>query len=92
VVRNVWLPKEYKHCAIPDTKHLLDDPKMMDWINGYRPADEPVTRPNLDVPLPGDSSNIIWAAEVWFHIKKHWVLELQRRIRAQPQIASYHDR
>jgi hypothetical protein len=83
VVRNVWLPRKYKHGRIPDTKHLLNDPKMVDWINRYRPTNEPVTTPKLDVKLDGDSSYILWAADVWFSIKKHWVLELQRLIRAQ---------
>jgi hypothetical protein len=83
VVRNVWLPVKYKHGTIPDTKHLLNDPKMVEWITLYRPADEAVSRPKLDATFDGDSSNILWAAEVWFSVKKHWVLELQRLIRAQ---------
>jgi pimeloyl-ACP methyl ester carboxylesterase len=83
VVRNVWLPTEYKHGEIPDTKHLLKDQNMVDWINRYRPSPEPVSRPVLDVRFAGDSSNILWAAEVWYHIKKHWVLELQRAILAR---------
>jgi len=82
VVRNVWLPTAYKHGTIPDTKHLLNDSKMVDWISRYRPDEEPVSRPKLDAEFDGDSTNILWAAEVWFSIKKHWVLELQRRIRA----------
>jgi hypothetical protein len=83
LVRNVWLPTGYKHGEIPDTKHLLNDPKMVDWINRYRPTREPVDRPKLDVQFDGDSSHILWAAEVWYSIKKHWVLELQRLIKAQ---------
>jgi hypothetical protein len=82
-VRNVWLPASYRHGHIPDTKHLLDDPKMVEWINGYRPTDEPVARPKVDVEFQRDSSHILWAADVWFSIKKHWVLELQRNIRAK---------
>jgi hypothetical protein len=83
VVRNVWLPTAYKHGSIPDTKHLLQDSKMMDWINRYRPANEPVTRPQPDPQVTGNGANLLWAAEVWYDIKKHWVLELQRLIRAQ---------
>jgi pimeloyl-ACP methyl ester carboxylesterase len=82
VVRNVWLPTKYRHGSIPDTKHLLDDPKMVAWINAYRPTSEGVARPKLDVQFDGDSSHILWAADVWFSIKKHWVLELQRLILA----------
>ena len=83
VVRNVWLPTEYKHSSIPDTKHLLNDPKMVDWINRYRPTEEPVTTAKLDAQFDADSSHILWAADVWYSIKKHWVLELQRLIRSQ---------
>ena len=83
VVRNVWLPAEYKHGEIPNTKHLLNDAKMVEWINRYRPATEPVVTPKLDTQFDGDSSHILWAADVWYSIKKHWVLELQRLILAQ---------
>lgn len=83
VVRNVWLPKEYKHGSIPDTQHLLNDPKVVDWINRYRPANEPVTTPKLDEQFNSDSRHILWAADVWYSIKKHWVLELQRLIQAK---------
>ena len=83
VVRNVWLPTEYKHGEIPNTKHLLNDAKMVEWINRYRPATEPVVTPKLDVQFDGDSSHILWAADVWYSIKKHWVLELQRLIQTQ---------
>jgi hypothetical protein len=81
-VRNVWLPTSYRHGYIPDTKHLLNDPKIVDWIDRYHPSDEPVASPKLDQQFEGNSSHILWAADVWFSIKKHWVLELQRRIRA----------
>jgi hypothetical protein len=87
VVRNVWLPTEYKHGEIPNTKHLLNDPELMDWINRYRPTDEAIARPTLDAPFESDSSHILWAAEVWFSIKKHWVLELQRRIQGSRHLA-----
>jgi hypothetical protein len=83
VVRNVWLPSNYKHGTIPDTKHLLDDPKMVEWIDRYRPTEEQVSRPKLDARFEGDSSHILWAADVWFSIKKHWVMELQNSIHAK---------
>jgi hypothetical protein len=83
VVRNVWLPAAYKHRAIPDTKHLLNDPQLVDWISRYHPTGEAVSRPKLDMKSDADSRNILWAADVWYSIKKHWVLELQRRIRAK---------
>jgi len=83
VVRNVWLPSEYRHGSIPDTKHLLANQEMKDWINQYRPATELVVTPQLDRKFDSDSSHILWAADVWFSIKKHWVIELQRLIRAK---------
>jgi pimeloyl-ACP methyl ester carboxylesterase len=82
-VRNVWLPIYYSHMRIPDTRHLLKDPQIVDWINRYRPPQEAIARPELDVKFANDSSNILWAADVWYSIKKHWVLELQRLIRAE---------
>lgn len=82
-VRNVWLPTEYKHGEIPDTKRLLNNPAMVDWINDYQPDEAPISKSKLDVKFDGDSSHILWAADVWYSIKKHWVLELQRLIRAR---------
>jgi hypothetical protein len=83
VVRNVRLPSDYKHGAIPDTKHLLASPQIKDWINHYHPPDKPVDTPKLDVEFDANSDHILWAADVWYSIKKHWVLELQRLLRAQ---------
>jgi hypothetical protein len=83
VVRNVWLPTEYDHGQIPDTKHLLRSQAMKDWINNYRASSEPVVHPQVDVEFTGDSRHILWAADVWYSLKKHWVLELQRYILAR---------
>jgi hypothetical protein len=82
-VRNVWLPTYYSHTGVPDTRHLLKDPQMVDWINCYRPSPGAITRPAMDVTFANDSTSILWAADVWYSIKKHWVLELQRLIRAE---------
>lgn len=82
-VRNVWLPSFYRHGHIPDTQHLLESQEMRDWISNYHPPDKPVDRPKLDVKFDGNSKNIIWAADVWYSIKKHWVLELQRLVQAK---------
>jgi hypothetical protein len=35
---------------------------------------------------PGDSANLFWAADVWHSIKKHWVLEAQRLLRARQRM------
>ena len=83
VVRNVWLPTDYAHGAIPDTRHLLESAEMRQWINAYVPSNAPVVELTLAESFEGDSRHILWAADVWYSIKKHWVLELQRLIRAQ---------
>jgi len=83
VVRNVWLPSAYDHGRIPDTQHLLRSQAMKDWINHYRATPELVVHPRVDVEFAGDSRHIIWAADVWYSLKKHWVLELQRYLLAR---------
>ncbi len=84
IVRNVRLPSGYGHASIPDTRHLAKNPAIRDWLSHYRPTATPTDTPQLDVKFAADSAHILWAAEVWYCIKKHWVLELQRKIRAQP--------
>jgi len=79
VVRNIRLPGSYNHLVIPDTKHLLGRPDIIDWIDRYRPAEQAPPEPKFDT----DSRHILWAADVWYSIRKHWVIELQRLIRAQ---------
>jgi len=76
IVRNVRLPLAYGHLMMPDTRHLVRTKEMRDWINAYLPTNSP----ELDVTFDGDTRHILWAADVWHSIKKHWVLELQRII------------
>jgi hypothetical protein len=83
VVCNVWLPVEYRHGRIPVTDHLLKSKQIMDWINNYKPSEKPVDTPKVDVTFEANSDHILWAAEVWFRIKKHWAIELQHLIQAQ---------
>lgn len=82
VVRNVRLPSSYKHGAIPDTKHLLQSQPIKDWINRYQPGEERPTHPEEPPDFGSDSKHILWAAEIWYSVKKSWVQELQRLIRA----------
>jgi hypothetical protein len=78
-VRNVTLPLGYNHVTVPVTHGLAQDPRARAWINDYvpNPAGEPRD------PAGVDGANIVWAAEVWFSIKKHWCLEAQHLIRAR---------
>jgi hypothetical protein len=51
----------------------------VEWINAYRPTADP----RVDVDFDANSSHVLWAADIWYAIKKHWVLELQRVIRSE---------
>jgi len=79
VVHNVNLPASYNHVFVPSTQHLAADPRMRDWINGYATGN-PADLSNLP---EGSSDNVLWAADVWHSVKKHWCLEAQRLIRAR---------
>jgi hypothetical protein len=79
VVHNVNLPASYNHVFVPSTQHLADDPRMRDWINRYA-AEKPADLSSLP---SGSSDNVLWAANVWYGIKKHWCVEAQRLIRAR---------
>jgi len=83
IVHNVWLPRAYNHSAIPYSSHLLADPAIVNWLNAYQPSRQRVSSPQVDPQLKGNTVNILWAAENWYYIKKHWVLELQNLIRAR---------
>jgi hypothetical protein len=79
VVHNVNLPASYNHVFVPNTQHLAADPRMREWINRYA-TDKPADLSSLP---DGVSDNVLWAANVWHGIKKHWCLEAQRLIRAR---------
>ncbi|MFO1323904.1 MAG: hypothetical protein U1F15_07545 [Burkholderiales bacterium] len=75
-VRNLTLPAANNHVLIPVTDDLPDKPAVRAWIDGYVPG----TR----VPAPPDSGdNVLWAADVWYSVKKYWTIEAQRLIRAR---------
>jgi hypothetical protein len=66
---------------VPDTRHLLDSQGIKDRINDYTP-DKPMTLDDPSNSQP-ETLHLMWAEDVWFSIKKHWVVELQRLIRSQ---------
>jgi hypothetical protein len=78
-VRNVVLPGNYNHVFVPLTQTLTSDPQIRDWLNAYVPGADNGSPPGAD---EGRAGNAVWAADVWFSIKKHWCLEAQRLIRA----------
>ena len=75
-VRNVTLPAEYSHVFVPGTAELAEDPAIREWINAFDPSN-PASAP------PQNASNIMWAADVWHSIKRHWTLEAQRFVGAR---------
>jgi hypothetical protein len=78
-VRNVMLPATYNHVVVPLTHGLAEDAEVRDWINAYVPGEQTDTS-----SLPGDAAqHVLWAADVWYSIKKHWCLEAQHWVRAQ---------
>jgi hypothetical protein len=83
-VRNVRLPSACSHWTIPYAKDFLKDQKAKEWISSYQPPSQVVEAVGPDCKFGTDSARILWAAEVWHSIKKHWVLELQQLIRARP--------
>lgn len=77
-VRNVELPLGYSHVFVPATSHLARDPAMRAWINAYAPGQV------SELPAAAASAeNSLWAADVWYQVKKHWVLEAQALLRAR---------
>jgi hypothetical protein len=78
-VRNVTLPATYSHVFVPLVGSLPQEPEVRAWINDYVPGEA------RDASmLPGDApQHVLWAADVWYSIKKHWCLEAQRWLRAQ---------
>ena len=78
-VRNVTLPASYNHVVVPLTHTLARDPAVRDWINAYVPGDN---RDTSSLPLDA-AGHVLWAADVWYSIKKHWCLEAQRWVKAQ---------
>lgn len=83
-VRNVFLPSWYNHVVIPVTRQLSESEPMRDWLNSYVP-----NQPGQAESIPPEPSvNALWAADVWYSIKKHWCLEAQRLIGARRAAAA----
>jgi hypothetical protein len=84
-VRNVELPAGYLHVTVPVTGHLPDNPAFKVFIDAYRATTE---KPD-ESKMPGTySDKIYYAADNWAGIKKHWVLEAQRFVRARRAVVA----
>lgn len=81
-VRNVILPASYNHVMVPATRLLAKDAQVRDWINAFVPG-----KPVDASKLPADAQeNLMWAADVWYSIKKRWCIESQNAIRARRMV------
>jgi hypothetical protein len=64
---------------VPAVGSLPEDPEVRAWINDYSPRGRHDTS-----MLPIEAAqHVLWAADVWYSIKKHWCLEAQRWARAE---------
>ena len=77
-IRNVALPAVYNHLTVPVVGPLAGDPVARAWIDAYDPR-----QPPADPPAESAGYATLWAADVWYSVKKHWTLEAQRLIRAR---------
>jgi hypothetical protein len=77
-VRNLELPATYSHVFLPAVQELAKDPDTRAKLNAYAPGKAGMAGLESD-RLTG----ALWAADVWYSIKKHWVMELQRLVRAR---------
>jgi alpha-beta hydrolase superfamily lysophospholipase len=82
-VRNVGLPAHYSHVTVAATAHLARDPAMREWINAYAPGSVNGFPANAE-----STENALWAADVWYSIKKQWVLEAQKAVLARRALAA----
>lgn len=75
-VRNVPLPAGVNHVTAPVTAGFAADPAARAWIDAYSPG-------GISAPMPAEAaSNLLWAADMWWNIKKHWAIEAQQAVRA----------
>ena len=77
-VRNLELPATYSHVFLPAVQELAKDPETRAKLNAYAPGK------SGEGGLENDRlTGALWAADVWYSVKQHWVDELQRLIRAR---------
>ncbi len=82
-VRNMVLPAGYNHVTIPVVQPLAEDPAVREWINAYHPGDKAT-----DPPSGLEGYAVLWAADVWYDVKRHWCLEAQKLVRARMAAAT----
>jgi hypothetical protein len=78
-VRNVELPVEYDHIFVPQVADLARDPAVSAWINAWVPGG----KHDMSGLSEDAQRHVLWAADVWYSIKRHWCLEAQHLVRAR---------
>ena len=69
-VRNVMLPSHYGHLELPRTDRLAQEHALRAWIDAWRP--------DAGLSPPGDTENLVHAADIWYSVKHHWCAQAQR--------------
>jgi hypothetical protein len=77
-VRSITLPLTYNHLTVTYVDALATHEAARAWIEDYVPGET-----TSDPPSEPVGYGILWAADVWYSVKKHWALEAQRLIRAK---------
>ena len=83
-VRNIELSATTSHIRMPRTRYLTRNAATRAWIDDYDPA---VAQAPLPEAPDVDSANIVHAADIWYSVKMHWCIEVQRLIRARRDAA-----
>ena len=78
-VRNITLGMATSHIGMPLARDLAHDAVTRAWIEAYRPGESLALPAGAEV----DTANLLHSADIWFSVKKHWCIELQRSIRAR---------
>lgn len=89
-VENFYLPPGHNHVTLIRTKHLLEHPEVREWIDSYNPH----TFTGIPEGLPGNTDNILLAAELWHILKEEWylaALEIDAAYRRMPHPAGGSD-
>ena len=77
-VRNLELPATYSHVFLPAVQELAKDTDIRAKLNRYAPGKAG------EAGLENDKlTGSLWAADVWYSVKEHWVEQLQTLIRAR---------
>jgi len=75
-IRNVTLSAANNHVFLPASAEVAGKAAERAWIEAYYPE--------TAAPAPADApANILWLGDVWYDVKKFWVIEAQRYIRAK---------